>query len=410
MPTDLGPSSRDGRMLRVAMSDFVFDPPQRILLGPGPSDVPARVLSALGRPTVGYLDRSYTDLLAELQVGLRKLFVTNNAATLAISGPGTAAMEAAIYNVVEAGDPVVCCVHGYFADRMRQMAERCGGAVSIVEAPWGEPIDPDDLRAELSRRGTVKLVTVTHGETSTGVCQPVPALAEAAHAAGALMCVDTVASLGGVEFQTDAWGVDIAYTGAQKCLSVPPGISPITFSARAMQVVRARKTPCASWFLDLLGNLTVWDRPNKYHHTGSVNLAYALHEGLAIVHEEGLARRTARVRKTAEALWAGLAGLGLSLVVDAPHRLATLTTVRVPEGVDEAQVRAGLMSKHGIEIAGGLGPFAGKVWRIGLMGASCSERNVLLLLTALQVELAAQGHPHELGAAIAAAAGRFAAA
>ncbi|MEM6990852.1 MAG: alanine--glyoxylate aminotransferase family protein [Myxococcota bacterium] len=386
------------------MSDFVFDPPQRILLGPGPSDVPARVLAALARPTVGYMDRSYTDLLAELQRQLRLLFRTTNEETLTITGPGTAAMEAAIYNVVEPGDRVVACVHGYFADRMRQMAERCGGAVTVVEAPWGEPVDPDAVRAALEKLGGAKLVTVTHGETSTGVCQPIEALSKAAHDHGALMCVDTVASLGGAEFATDAWGVDLAYTGSQKCLSVPPGISPLTVSPRAMEVVNNRKTPCASWFLDLLANLTVWRRPNKYHHTGAVNLSYALHEGLAIIEEEGLAQRVARVRTTAEALWAGLEAMGLSLVVAEPHRLPTLTTVRVPDGVDEAAVRAELMAAHGIEIAGGLGPFAGTVWRIGLMGASCSTRNVTLLLSALEGALSGAGYAVPPGAVAAARA------
>ena len=389
------------------MSELVFDPPQRILLGPGPSDVPARVLSALARPTVGYLDRSYVALLDSLQRKLRGLFRTDNEATLAITGPGTAAMEAAIYNVVEPGDTVVCGVHGYFADRMRQMAERCGGAVSVVEGQWGQPVDPAAIKAKLKELGGAKLVTVTHGETSTGVRQPIPEIAAAAREHGALMCVDTVASLGGVEFATDDWAVDIVYTGSQKCLSVPPGISPITFSERAMKVVEARKTPCASWFLDLLGNLTVWRKPNKYHHTGAVNLAYALHEGLRIIEEEGLAARVARVHKTAEALWAGLEAMGLGLIVAPEHRLPTLTTVEVPEGIDEAKVRAELMTRHGIEIAGGLGPFAGKVWRVGLMGASCSERNVMLLLTALEGALASQGHACPSGAGAAAARARF---
>ncbi len=394
-------------MLGDAMSDFVFDPPQRILLGPGPSDVPARVLAALSRPTVGYLDRSYTDLLAELQGQLRRLFRTDNPETLTITGPGTAAMEAAIYNVVERGDRVVCCVHGYFADRMRQMAQRCGGDVTVVEAPWGEPVDPDAVRDALAKLGGAKLVTVTHGETSTGVCQPIPDLAAAAHEHGALMCVDTVASLGGAEFALDDWAVDIAYTGSQKCLSVPPGISPITFSPRAMEVVDNRATPCASWFLDLLGNLAVWRKPNKYHHTGSVNLSYALYEGLRIVEDEGLAARVARVRTTAEALWAGVEAMGLSLVVAPEHRLPTLSTIRVPEGIDEARVRGELMTRHGIEIAGGLGPFAGAVWRVGLMGASCSERNVMLLLTALEGALAAQGHAVPAGAGTSAARAVF---
>lgn len=386
---------------------FRFDPPERILLGPGPSDVPARVLSALGRPTVGYLDPSYTGLLEELQGQLRRLFRTDNPETLAVTGPGTGAMEAAIYNVVEPGDRVVSGVHGYFADRMRQMAQRAGAEVTVVEAPWGEVVDAAAVDEALQRLGGAKLVTVTHGETSTGVRQPIEALAEAAHRHGALLCVDTVASLGGVRFECDAWGVDIAYTGAQKCISAPPGLSPVTFGAQAMEIVRGRKTPCASWLFDLLGNLAIWEQPHKYHHTGAVNLAYAMYEALAIIEEEGLDARVARIRRTAEALWAGLEAMGLSMLVAPEHRLPTLTTVKVPDGVDEAKVRAHLMAEYGIEIVGGLGPFAGKVWRVGLMGASCSRRNVMLLLTAMDEALASQGHSFTRGAGAAAASEYF---
>ncbi len=382
---------------------FRLDPPHRVLLGPGPSDVPARVLAALARPTVGYLDATYTALLEALQPQLRALFVTENPETLTVTGAGTAAMEAGLYNVIESGDRVVACVHGYFGDRMRQVAERAGGELHVVEAPWGEPTPEAAVRAKLEAIGGAKVVCVPHGETSTGVRQPIPALAKAARDHGALMVVDTVASLGGVEFRTDAWGADVVYTGSQKCISAPPGISPITFSGRAMDVVRGRKTPCASWYLDLLGNLSVWERPHKYHHTGPTNLSYALHEALLMLEEEGLEARVARTAQTARALWAGLEAMGLPLLVAPEHRLPTLTAVRVPDGVDEAKVRAHLMGHYGIEIAGGLGPLAGKIWRVGLMGASCNRRNLMLLMSALEEALRAQGHAVTAGAGTAAA-------
>jgi alanine-glyoxylate transaminase / serine-glyoxylate transaminase / serine-pyruvate transaminase len=386
---------------------FHFDPPVRILLGPGPSDVPPRVLSAMARPTVGYLDETYTALLEALQPLLRMVFATANADTLTITGAGTAAMEAALFNVLERGDRCVACVHGYFGDRMRQVAERAGAEMHVVESPWGEPTSARALEDKLAALGSAKVVCVPHGETSTGVRQSIPELAELAHRHGALMVVDTVASLGGTEFLTDDWGVDVAYTGSQKCLSVPPGISPITFGPRAMDVVRGRKTPVGSWYLDLLLNLAYWETPHRYHHTGPVNLTYALHEGLCMLKEEGLDARIARTAQMAEALWAGLEAMGLSLVVAPEHRLATLTTVRIPDGVDDGKVRGQLMRQHGIEIAGGLGPFAGKAWRIGLMGASASARNVLLLLAALEEALGVQGHAVPSGAGAAAAAERL---
>lgn len=387
---------------------FIFDPPSRILLGPGPSDVPARVLAALARPTVGYLDASYTALLEALQPLLRMVFATQNPETLTITGAGTAAMEAALFNVLEREDRCVACVHGYFGDRMRQVAERAGAQMHVVEAPWGEPISARALEAKLSAIGGAKVVCVPHGETSTGVRQPIPELAEIAHRHGALLVVDTVASLGGTEFLTDAWDVDVSYTGSQKCLSVPPGISPITFGTRAMDVVRSRKTPVGSWYLDLLLNLQYWETPHRYHHTGPINLGYALYEGLVMLQEEGLAARIARTTRTAEALWAGLQAMGLALVVAPEHRLPTLTTVRIPDGVDDARVRAHLMHHYGIEIAGGLGPFAGKAWRIGLMGASCTRRNVLLLMAALEEALREQGHRVTAGAGAEAVAAHLA--
>jgi alanine-glyoxylate transaminase / serine-glyoxylate transaminase / serine-pyruvate transaminase len=389
------------------MSDrnaFVFDPPERILLGPGPSMVPARVLAALARPTVGYLDASYVALMEAVQPMWRSLFRTRNESTLAITGSGTAAMEAAIVNTIERGDRAVACVHGFFGDRMRQILDRAGADVHVVEAPWGEPTDPRAVEQRLASIGGAKVVTVIHGETSTGVRQELAELARIAHAHGAVVIADAVASLGGVEFETDAWDVDVAYTGAQKCLSVPPGISPITFGPRALEAISKRSTPCQSWYLDLALNMTYWARPHAYHHTGPINLMYALHEGLRIIEEEGLERRIARCERIARGLWAGLEAMGLELLVAPEHRLSSLTTVKTPSGVDEARVRTHLMDRHGIEIAGGLGPLKGRTWRIGLMGTSCVPRNVELLLTALEGALRAQGHPCTPGAASAAAA------
>ncbi len=380
---------------------FVFDPPTRILLGPGPSEVPARVLSALGRPTVGYLDPSYVALMQELRGLLRMVFDTSNDATLAITGAGTAAMESAVFNALEPGEKAVVCVHGYFGDRLRQIMERAGADVTVVESPWGTPTKAADVKAALDSVSDVKVVGIVHGETSTGVRQDIAEVAQLAHDHGAVVITDTVASLGGAEFATDGWGADIVYTGAQKCISAVPGLSPITFSERAMEKIRRRKTPCRSWYLDILLNLTYWDTPPKYHHTGPINLAYALYEGLRIIEEEGLANRPARLQKTAEAMWAGFEAMGMSMLVPVEHRLPTLTTVRVPDGVDEAKVRAYLMQQHGIEIVGGLGPFAGKVWRVGLMGASCQPRHVIVLLAAIEAALKAQGHSVPTGAGVA---------
>ena len=381
---------------------FHFDPPQRILLGPGPGNVSPRVLAALGRPTVGYMDPTYLALMEQVQRQLQALFRTRSAATFAVTGSGTTAMECAIVNLVEAGDPAIACVHGYFGQRMREILERAGARVHVVDAPWGKPIDPEALRRAVAQHRP-RVVTVVHGETSTGVLQPVEPLAEIVRGAEGLFIVDTVASLGGVDFRTDEWGIDVAYTGAQKCLGVPPGVSPITFGPRAMQRVASRTRPCASWALDVDLNLTYWNRPAAYHHTGPINLTYALYEGLCMLEEDGLETRIAHTQTTARALWAGLEALGLPLLVAPEYRLPTLTTAGVPTGIDEAAVRQRLLDQYGIEIAGGLGAFKGKAWRIGLMGASCNRRNVLLLLSALGNILARLGQSVSADASIAAA-------
>ena len=373
------------------MSNFQLSPPPRTLLGPGPSEVPERVLKAAGLPAVGYLDPSFVELMKEVQSQLRALFLTENRYTFTVTGADTAAMECAIDNLCEPGDTVVCCVHGFFGDRMRQMYERAGVELHLVTAPWGQPIDPEVLGETLDQLDKVHLVSVVHGETSTGVRQDIKAISERVKPAGALLLVDTVASLGGVEFRTDEWGVDCVYTGAQKCLSAPPGLSPITFSDRAIDKIKARKTPPKSWYLDVLLNWKYWDDPPGYHHTGSIQTMYALHEALNLLAEEGLENRWARTRKTADLLYSKLEDLGFQLFVAPEHRLPTLTTTILPDGIEEAPLRKKLLLEHNIEVAGGLGDLAGKAWRVGLMGHSCREESVHRLYQVLSEMLAGAG-------------------
>ena len=359
-----------------SMPNFQLAPPQRILLGPGPSEVPRRVLNAGSLPAVGYLDPTFIELMKVVQEQLREMFLTKNRYTLTITGAGTAAMECAIDNLCEPGDTVVCCVHGFFGDRMRQMYERANVNLHLVTAPWGEPIDTDTLKKTLDSLDKVDLVSVVHGETSTGVVQDVKTLAEVVRPSGALLLVDTVASMGGVEFRTDEWGVDVVYTGSQKCLSAPPGLSPITFSDRAVEKIKNRKTPPKSWYLDLLLNWKYWDDNPGYHHTGSIQNMYALHEALNLLQEEGLENRWARTKETAELLYQKLENLGFKMLVAPENRLPTLTTAILPEGVEEAPMRKKLLTKYNIEVAGGLGDLAGKAWRVGLMGHSCRKESV----------------------------------
>lgn len=358
------------------MANFQLSPPKRILLGPGPSEVPERVLKAGSLPAVGYLDPSFVALMKEVQEQLRDLFLTENRYTMTVTGAGTAAMECAIDNLCEPGDTVVCCVHGYFGDRMRQMYERAQVDLHLVTAPWGEPIDPAKLKATLDGLSKVHLVSVVHGETSTGVVQDIKSLTDVVKPSGALVLVDTVASMGGVEFRTDDWGVDCVYTGSQKCLSAPPGLSPITFSDRAIEKIKSRKTRPKSWYLDVMLNWKYWDDTPGYHHTGSIQTMYALHEALNVLHEYGLQERWQSCKKTVAYLYEKLEDLGFRMLVEPQHRLPTLTTALLPEGLDEASLRRTLLMEHGIEVAGGLGELAGKAWRIGLMGHSCRRESV----------------------------------
>jgi alanine-glyoxylate transaminase/serine-glyoxylate transaminase/serine-pyruvate transaminase len=356
---------------------------KRVLMGPGPSDVPAAVLGALAKPTIGHLDPLFLRTLDETQAMLRTVFGTENAVTLPVSATGSAGMETCFVNLLEPGDHALICQHGVFGGRMAEVARRCGAEVTMVTAPWGQAIDPEDLIRAAKER-PFKVLAVVHAETSTGVLQDLSPFRAIADSCGALLLVDAVTSLGGVAVDVDRMGIDAVYSGTQKCLSCPPGLSPISFSDRAWEVLSNRKTPVQSWYFDLnlIGRYFGGER--VYHHTAPVNMIFALHEALRLVLEEGLDARYERHRAQAEALQRGLEALDLELVVDESVRLPPLTLVRIPKGVDDLAVRAQLLAEHGLEIGGGLGDFKGKAWRIGLMGASAMPQHVELCLQALR--------------------------
>ena len=377
-----------------------FHPPQRILLGPGPSDVPARVLQALGAPTLGHLDPEYLKLMDETRQMLREVFQTQNEMTLAMSGTGSAGMETVAVNLLEPGDAAIVCVNGVFGTRMKDVFERCGARVHAIEAPWGETIPEERVAEALKAMPDAKVFGIVHAETSTGAHQPLEEISKLVHDAGALFAVDAVTSLGGLPLQVDAWGIDACYSGTQKCLSCPPGLSPVTFSPRALARMDARKTKVQSWYLDLGMIRNYWGADRVYHHTAPINMTYALREALAIVLEEGLEPRIARHRRNHLALRAGLEAIGLNFIPK--HSLTTLNAIHAPEGVDEAAVRRRLLNEYGIEIGAGLGPFKGKALRIGLMGSSSSERNVMLVLAALENILGRSGATEAAGSSYAA--------
>lgn len=360
------------------------NPKQKLLMGPGPSNPDPRVLRALSEPTLGHLDPDFLEVMDDTAELLRYVFNTKNELTLPISGTGMSGMETAMVNSLEPGDKAIICVAGAFGERMADVAGRAGAQVVRVEAPWGEPIDLDDVKKAIRKNPDAKVLGIVHGETSTGVLQPLDEIAATVHEAGMRIIVDTVASLGGVDVPTDRLGLDVVYSGSQKCLSCPPGLAPITFGEKAVAFIENRKTTCQSWYLDLGMIRRYWGSERFYHHTAPINMIYALNEALRIVKEEGLDARFARHKAAQEALIAGLLDLGLEPVVNEPYRLPTLTTVYVPEGVSEAEVRRKLMDEFGIEIAGGLGIFKGKIWRIGLMGTNATKANVVRLLGALR--------------------------
>ncbi|MBN1565956.1 MAG: alanine--glyoxylate aminotransferase family protein [Anaerolineae bacterium] len=360
-----------------------LDMPQRVLLGPGPSMVDPRVLRAMAAPMVGHLDPNFVKLMDQIQELLRYLFQTENDLTLPISGTGTAAMETCVANSVEPGDRVLVCINGYFGLRLAEMAKRYGADVATISRPWGEVFNAEDVRAALEKRAA-QVVMIVHGETSSGAMQPLAEIAQVVHEYDGLLLVDTVASLGGVPFSVDDLGIDICYTGSQKCLSSPPGIGPVTFGPRAVEKLNNRATPVANWYLDLTLLRDYWGAPRKYHHTTPISANYALYESLRLVAEEGLETRWARHRRMAEMLWDGLEAIDMTMHVPLENRLASLTTVRIPDGLDELAIRKRLLVDYNIEIAGGLGELGGKVWRVGLMGYSARAENVLLLLAALE--------------------------
>jgi len=365
-----------------------LDPPKRLLLGPGPSMVAPRVYQAMSKPVVGYLDPYCFQVIEEIQAGLRNVFGTKNELTIPISGTGSAGMETAVANFAEPGEKFAVFVNGFFSERINEMARRQGAQIVRLEKPWGEIFDDAEAR-EFIQRERPRVVAYVQAETSTGAFQPGKAICEAAHEADALVIADCVTSLGGMPVEVDATGIDIAYSCSQKCLSCPPGLSPVTVSPRAWKRLESRTTPVQSWYLDLK-LLEAYYKGHKYHHTVPISMLYALHEGLSLVEEEGLEKRWERHRRNHLALVAALEKMGLAMHVAQGRRLWTLNTPRVPHGIDDMNIRKRLLDGHGIEILGGFGPLAGKVFRIGLMGSSSTEENVALLADALGKALAAE--------------------
>ena len=368
-----------------------FHPPARLLLGPGPSNVEDRVLQAMSAQMVGYFDPSLVEVKGEITRLLRLAFGTANPATFPLSGTGMAGMEAALINLLATGDQVIIGVNGAFGDRMAQIVERCGALPIRIDAEWGRPIFPDQVEAAFKKAGGAKLFAVVHAETSTGVLQPLEGLRQVADRHGAFFLLDAVTSLAGHPVEVDRYGVDVCYSGTQKALSAPPGMAPITLSARAMELARGRKRKLQSFYFDLPLFAEYWETHQAYHHTPPITFYYALLEALRIVEEEGLEARFARHRLNHLALVAGLEALGLQMHVEAPYRLATLNTVKIPVDVDDAKVRGRLLREFGSEIGGWLGVLKGKVWRIGLMGANSQSNSVLLLLAALEQILHSEG-------------------
>jgi len=387
------------------MSIQSFHPPQRTLMGPGPSDVNPRILEALSRPTIGHLDPIFIDMMDEVKTLLQYAFQTKNELTMPVSAPGSAGMETCFVNLVERGDKVIICRNGVFGSRMQENVERCGGTAIMVDDAWGTAIDPNKLEDALKANPDVRLVAFVHAETSTGASSDVQALTSIAHQHNCLIIVDAVTSLGGSPLKVDEWQVDAIYSGTQKCLSCTPGLSPISFSEQALERIRQRKDKVQSWFLDLNLVMGYWGQGAKraYHHTAPINALYGLHEALVILQEEGLENAWERHHNNHLALRAGLEAMGLGFVVPEGQRLPQLNAVKIPEGVDEAAVRARLLQDYSLEIGAGLGEMAGKVWRIGLMGHASNPRNVLLCLGALDDVLSNIKAPIETGVAVAAA-------
>jgi len=370
-----------------------FIPPQRTLMGPGPSDVSSRVLAALARPTIGHLDPEFVRMMDEVKAMLKNAFRTRNAMTMPVSAPGSAGMETCFVNLIEPGDKVIVCVNGVFGGRMKENVRRIGGEVVLVEDAWGAPVDPNKVSEALAKHPDAKIVAFVHAETSTGARSDAQTLCRIAREHDCLSIVDAVTSLGGVPLEVDAWGADAVYSGTQKCLSCPPGISPVTMSPRAVEAIRKRNAPVQSWFLDLNLVMAYWggEGARVYHHTAPVNALYGLHEALVMLEEEGLENAWARHAREHAALRAGVEAIGLQFFVDAQSRLPQLNSIVVPDGIVEADVRRALLNDFDLEIGAGLGALAGKVWRVGLMGQSACRRNVLYFLSAMEAILGRSG-------------------
>ncbi|MFK7779214.1 MAG: alanine--glyoxylate aminotransferase family protein [Gimesia sp.] len=377
-------------------------PPRRTLMGPGPSDVPASVLATLGAPTVGHLDPYFLRIMDEVQDMLRTLFHTTNELTLAVSGTGSSGMEACIVNLLEPGDKIVVCTNGVFGGRMADVAGRIGAEVVEINRPFGEIFSVEEIEAVVKKEKP-KVVGIVHAETSTGAAQPLSNISKVVHEADALLLVDCVTSLGGMPVKIDEWNIDAAYSGTQKCLSCPPGLSPVTFSSRAIAAMDARKTKVSSWYLDMSLVRSYWGESRAYHHTAPINMNYGLHEALRLVLAEGMENRFSRHYANHCALKSGLEAMGIKFAVAEDHQLPMLNAVKIPDGVDDAAIRSQLLKRFGIEIGGGLGPMKGKTWRIGLMGESSQSSHVLLFLAALDQCLLHAGYQLSPGAGVAAA-------
>ncbi|MDX1751358.1 MAG: alanine--glyoxylate aminotransferase family protein [Methylophaga sp.] len=392
-------------MTKASISIGTFHPPQRTLMGPGPSDVNPRILEAMSRPTIGHLDPAFIGMMDEMKTLLQYAFQTENALTMPVSAPGSAGMETCFTNLLEPGDTAIVCQNGVFGGRMKENVERCGASAIMVEDEWGKPVDINKLEAALKAHPEAKLVAFVHAETSTGAQSDAKAIAQLAQQHDCLTIMDTVTSLGGTPILMDEWGIDAIYSGSQKCLSCTPGLSPISFSEKAASVVRNRKTKVQSWFLDLNLVMGYWGEGAKraYHHTAPINALYALHESLVLLREEGLENAWNRHRLHHNALKAGIEAMGLKFVVDEAHRLPQLNSVAIPQGVDDAAVRSRLLKDYSLEIGAGLGVMAGKIWRIGLMGYAANQKNVLLCLGALDAVLTDMDANINSGVAVSAA-------
>lgn len=377
--------------------------PSRILMGPGPSDVHPRVLQAMATPMIGHMDPEFMKVMDEVMQLMRYVFETENDLTVSMSGTGSAGMETVFVNLLDPGDEVIVGVNGLFGERMVDVVERCGASAIQIHADWGDVFDPEQIETALKNNPNAKFVALVHAETSTGALQPLEEISKITHDHDALLIIDAVTSLGGSPVSIDKVGIDACYSGTQKCLSAPPGLAPVTFSKRALEVMENKTEKVQSWYLDLTMIRNYWGSERAYHHTAPISMNYALHESLRIIHEEGLENTFNRHQTLGRALHKGLEAMGLELHVDEKYRLPQLTSVRVPEGINEADVRGQLLNNYSIEIGAGLGALQGNIWRIGLMGYSCNAKNVTTVLSALEQILIKEGANINKGVAVAAA-------